>query len=156
MPDPTTGFLLSKFGIQCDLRRQAGGRKKAVRVDFSRRDHHALVREPRDAPTVAPCLVPGGALAGSPHAAVTARRLGLLLPSSGTIQEVDFYRRVPPHVSVHAERMRLPTTTEADEARMLDEHVMPAAMDLATIHPDVVVFSCTSAAALRGREYESQ
>jgi maleate isomerase len=87
---------------------------------------------------------------------VTARRLGLLLPSSGTVQEVDFYRRVPSHVTVHSARMRLPATTEADEIRMLDAHVMPAARDLATIRPDVVVFSCTSAGALRGREYEAQ
>jgi maleate isomerase len=87
-------------------------------------------------------------------AAQRPRRLGLLLPSSGTVQEVDFYRRVPPDVTVHAARMRLPATTEADEARMLDHHVLPAAEDLATIRPHVVVFSCTSAGAIRGREYE--
>ena len=87
---------------------------------------------------------------------MTARRLGLLLPSSGTVQEVDFYRRVPPHVTVHSARMRLPAATEADEVRMLDAHTLPAAADLATIRPDVVVFSCTSAGALRGRAYETQ
>jgi maleate isomerase len=87
---------------------------------------------------------------------VTARRLGLLLPSSGTVQEVDFYRRVPPHVTIHAARMRLPATTEADEVRMLDAHTLPAAADLATIRPDVIVFSCTSAGALRGRAYETR
>ena len=87
---------------------------------------------------------------------MTTRRLGLLLPSSGTVQEVDFYRRVPDDVTVHAARMRLPTTTEADEVRMLDRHVLPAASDLATMRPDVVVFSCTSAGALRGREYEAR
>src|SRR5262245_48285817 len=104
----------------------------------------------------APAFSPPGVRAGVLPAAVRARRLGLLLPSSGTVQEVDFYRRVPPHVTVHAARMRLPTTTEAAEARMLDAHVMPAAADLATIRPDVVVFSCTSAGALRGGHYEAQ
>jgi maleate isomerase len=69
---------------------------------------------------------------------------------------VDFYRRAPRHVTIHAARMRLPTTTEADEVRMLDAHVMPAAADLATIRPDLVVFSCTSAGALRGRAYEAR
>jgi maleate isomerase len=34
--------------------------------------------------------------------------------------------------------------------------VLPAAGDLATIRPDVVVFSCTSAGALRGRDYEAR
>jgi maleate isomerase len=82
------------------------------------------------------------------------KRLGLLLPSSGTVQEVDFYRRVPADVTVHAARMRLVGTTEPDEIRMLHEHALPAARDLATIRPDVVVFSCTSAGALRGREYD--
>jgi maleate isomerase len=84
------------------------------------------------------------------------RRLGLLLPSSGTVQEADFYRRVPEDVTVHAARMRLEAATEAAEARMLDEHVMPAARDLATARPDVVVFSCTSAGALRGNDYEAR
>lgn len=85
---------------------------------------------------------------------MTSQRLGLLLPSSGTVQEVDFHRRVPAGVTVHAARMRLAATTAADEARMLDRHVLPAADDLATIRPHVVVFSCTSAGALRGRDYE--
>jgi maleate isomerase len=51
--------------------------------------------------------------------------------------------------------MRLRATTEADEDRMLDTHTLPAAADLGTIRPDVVVFSCTSAGALRGRAYET-
>jgi maleate isomerase len=51
--------------------------------------------------------------------------------------------------------MRLTRATEDDEVRMLDIHTMPAAEDLATIHPDVVVFSCTSAGALRGRAYDA-
>ena len=82
------------------------------------------------------------------------KRLGLLLLSSGTVQEVDFYRRVPDGVTVHSARMRLLGTTEADEIRMLDEYTLPAARDLATIRPDVVVFSCTSAGPLRGNAYE--
>jgi maleate isomerase len=84
------------------------------------------------------------------------KRLGILLPSSGTVQEVDFYRRVPAGVSVHSARMRLTRATVDDEVRMLDAHTMPAAEDLATIRPDVVVFSCTSAGALRGREYDAR
>jgi maleate isomerase len=84
------------------------------------------------------------------------KRLGLLLPSSGTVQEADFYRRVPAAVTVHAARMRLVEATVDDEVRMLDEHTLPAARDLATIRPDVVVFSCTSAGALRGNAYEER
>jgi maleate cis-trans isomerase len=72
---------------------------------------------------------------------VTTRRLGPLVPSSRTVPEVDCYRRVPPHGTVPAARMRLAATTGADEARMLDRHVLPAPGDLATVRPDVVVTS---------------
>jgi maleate isomerase len=37
---------------------------------------------------------------------------------------------------------------------MLDEHVMPAARDLATARPHVTVFGCTSGGALRGNAYD--
>jgi maleate isomerase len=39
---------------------------------------------------------------------------------------------------------------------MLDEHLPTAIKDLATARPDVVVFGCTSAGALRGNEYEGE
>ena len=39
---------------------------------------------------------------------------------------------------------------------MLDEFVMPAASDIATARPDVVVFGCTSAGALRGYTYDAE
>ena len=39
---------------------------------------------------------------------------------------------------------------------MLDEFTLPAARDLATIQPDVIVFGCTSAGALRGNQYEAE
>ena len=71
------------------------------------------------------------------------RRLGLLLPSSGTVREADFYRRVSESVTGQSGRMRRLEATEADEIGMLEEHTLPAARDLATIRPDVVVFSCT-------------
>jgi maleate isomerase len=38
---------------------------------------------------------------------------------------------------------------------MLDEHLPIAVRDLATARPDVVVFGCTSAGALRGNAYEA-
>lgn len=84
------------------------------------------------------------------------KRLGLLLPSSGTVQEVDFYRRMPPSVTLHSARMRLVEATAEAEIRMLEAHTRPAAEDLATVRPHVVVFSCTSAGALRGNAYEAR
>ncbi|MGK2955800.1 MAG: maleate cis-trans isomerase family protein [Solirubrobacterales bacterium] len=80
-------------------------------------------------------------------------RIGLMLPSSNTVMEPDFVREFAGRATIHAARMFLedPVTTEGEE-RMLDEGAEPAARDLGTLEPDLVVFGCTSAGALRGAE----
>jgi maleate isomerase len=81
-------------------------------------------------------------------------RIGLIVPSSNTVMEVDLYRRLPERFHVHTARMFLEETTPEGESAMLDEHVMPAARDLGTARPHAVVFGCTSAGALRGNDYD--
>jgi maleate isomerase len=81
-------------------------------------------------------------------------RVGLLIPSSNTVMEVDFYRRLPSHVTLHTGRMYMESTTPEGEGVMLDEHALPAARDVGTANPHVVVFGCTSAGALRGNDYD--
>ncbi|MFQ5858625.1 MAG: Asp/Glu racemase [Anaerolineae bacterium] len=83
-------------------------------------------------------------------------RVGLLIPSSNTVMEVDFYRSLPASVSVHTGRMYMESTTVQGEELMLDEHAIPTAKILATAKPDVVVFGCTSAGALRGNAYDTE
>jgi maleate isomerase len=84
------------------------------------------------------------------------RRVGLMIPSSNTMMEVDFTRDLPPGTALHTARMFMEDTTAAGEHRMLDEFALPAARDLGTARPDVVVFGCTSAGALRGNDYDAQ
>jgi maleate isomerase len=83
-------------------------------------------------------------------------RVGLIVPSSNTVAEVDFYRRLPAGCTLHTARMYLEETTPEGEAEMLDDHLPGAVRDLATARPDVVVFACTSAGALRGNAYEGE
>ena len=83
-------------------------------------------------------------------------RVGLMIPSSNTMMEVDFARDLPPGTALHTARMFMEDTTPAGENRMLDEFALPAARDLGTARPDVVVFGCTSAGALRGNAYDTQ
>ncbi len=83
-------------------------------------------------------------------------RIGLIVPSSNTVAEVDFYRRLPAGCTLHTVRMYLEETTPEGEAVMLDEHLPRATTDLATARPDVTVFACTSAGALRGNAYEAR
>jgi len=83
-------------------------------------------------------------------------RVGLMIPSSNTMMEVDFARDLPPGAALHTARMFMEDTTPAGENRMLDEFALPAARDLGTARPDVVVFGCTSAGALRGNDYDAE
>lgn len=82
------------------------------------------------------------------------RRIGLLVPSSNSVMEVDFYRNLPPNMTAHVARMYLAETTVKGESEMLDVHFPKALEDLITVKPDVIVFGCTSAGALRGNAYE--
>jgi maleate isomerase len=85
-----------------------------------------------------------------------AARVGLVVPSSNTVAEVDFYRRLPPDVTLHTARMYLEETTPEGESAMLDDFLPRAVDDLRSARPDVVVFGCTSAGALRGNHYEAE
>jgi maleate isomerase len=86
----------------------------------------------------------------------TSARVGLLIPSSNTVMEVDFYRRLPAGATLHTGRMYMESTTPEGEGEMLDSYAMPAARDVGTARPDVVVFGCTSAGALRGNDYDRE
>ena len=86
-----------------------------------------------------------------------AGRVGLIVPSTNTVMEPDLYRHLPPRVTVHTARMLLDggVTVEAEE-KMLDEYLPKSAQEIRTMQPDVVVFGCTSAGALRGPAYEQE
>jgi maleate isomerase len=83
-------------------------------------------------------------------------RVGLIVPSSNTVVEADFYRRLPADATLHTARMYLEETTPEGESAMLDDHLPVAINDLRTARPDVMVFGCTSAGALRGNAYEAE
>jgi maleate isomerase len=82
-------------------------------------------------------------------------RVGLIIPSSNTVMEVDFYRRLPPAATLHTARMYMEETTPEGESAMLDAYLPTAISDLRSARPDVMVFGCTSAGALRGNQYEA-
>jgi maleate isomerase len=82
-------------------------------------------------------------------------RIGLMIPSSNTMMEPDFAAGLPSGWTLHTARMYLEDTTAEGENRMLDEFALPAARDLGTARPHVVVFGCTSAGALRGNDYDA-
>lgn len=85
------------------------------------------------------------------------KRVGLIVPSTNTVMEPDLYRNLPAGTTVHTSRMLLEgsVTIEAEEL-MLDVYLPECARQIGTLMPDVVVFGCTSAGALRGPAYEQE
>ena len=83
-------------------------------------------------------------------------RVGLLIPSSNSVMEVDFYRRLPHDATLHTGRMFAPDSTVAGEERMLDQYTMPAAEALRTAVPHVVVLGTMSSGVLRGKDYDRE
>ncbi len=83
-------------------------------------------------------------------------RVGLLIPSSNSVMEVDFYRSLPHDTTLHTARMYVADATAAGEERMLDEYTMPAAAAIGSVRPHIVVFGSTSARWLRGADYDRE
>jgi maleate isomerase len=83
-------------------------------------------------------------------------RAGLLVPSSNTVMEVDLYRNLPDHITLHTARMYLEETTREAEIRMIEEFAPPSVELVKTARPHFVIFGCTSAGSLKGPEYDRE
>lgn len=86
----------------------------------------------------------------------TRRRIGLIVPSSDTVIESDFYRNLSENVTLHTARMYMESITVEGEKKMLKEEVEGAAKRIGSVKPEVVIFGCTSASALYGIEGEKK
>jgi maleate isomerase len=83
-------------------------------------------------------------------------RIGLIVPSSNTTMEVDFYNHLEPKATVHIARMYLDTTTKEAEEVMVRESTPEAADMIRTLYPHVTVFGCTSGGSLFGMAYDKK
>jgi maleate isomerase len=85
------------------------------------------------------------------------KKVALLVPSSNTTMENDFHMALPKdRYTIHTDRMYLIETTREAEQMMLEKFAKPAASDLSTTNPDVIVFGCTSAGSLFGLDYDAK
>jgi maleate isomerase len=83
------------------------------------------------------------------------KRIGLLIPASDTVMEADLWRRLPLQFTLHPARMYMESTTVEGERKMLNEELEPAARRVASVRPELVIFGCTSAAAIDGLERDA-
>ncbi|MBU8545400.1 MULTISPECIES: maleate cis-trans isomerase family protein [Roseomonadaceae] len=71
-------------------------------------------------------------------------KIGLIVPSTNTINEPEFWRLAPKGVTIHTARATLLGKMTEDSYIRMAEAVKQAADDLATAEVDVVAYGCTS------------
>ena len=83
------------------------------------------------------------------------RRIGLLLPSTNSVMEPDFYRLAPPEVTVHTARMWMwkgspGSEEEGDHYRRMNQDIDDASRNVASANVELMVYACTGGSFLEG------
>jgi maleate isomerase len=80
-------------------------------------------------------------------------RIGLLVPSSNTTMEPDFYSMVPNDISVHTARMRLVEVNPDGLLKMAEDAERGASL-LSSAGVNVIVYGCTTGSLVGGVDWE--
>ena len=83
------------------------------------------------------------------------KRIGLLVPSSNTTVEVEFYRALPKNVTLHTARLYL-TRIVPEAILKLVEDMETQAKLLASADVDVIVLGATAPSFLKGLGYDRE
>ena len=82
-------------------------------------------------------------------------RVGLLIPSSNSLIEPEYYAVMPRSVSVHFARLSMTEVTDAGLTRQ-DEDVATQSRQLAAARVDVILFCLTAASFHKGLDYDAE
>jgi len=82
-------------------------------------------------------------------------RIGLFVPSSNTTIEPEFYRTLPPHVTLHVARLYL-TQIATDSIENVVRDIEVQARNLASADVDVIVLGATAPSFLKGLGYDRE
>lgn len=85
------------------------------------------------------------------------RRIGVLLPPGNVAVEREFAVFTPEGVAVNYNRMSRPVSKSTKSSLLsMIPSLERAAVDLAHVHPEVILFACTSGSFLEGRGKEDE
>jgi maleate cis-trans isomerase len=83
------------------------------------------------------------------------RRIGMLLPSSSSVQEMDIGRALPEDITLHVARMRL-NNVDAESTLRIVQEIESESQKLADVDVDVIIFPATAPSARNGPGYDQE
>ena len=83
------------------------------------------------------------------------RRIGVLLPSSSSVQEETFWRVLPDGITLHGARMRL-NTVDADSTLRVVEEIETESRKLGDADVDVILLAATAPSSRKGLGYDQE
>jgi maleate isomerase len=84
-----------------------------------------------------------------------SRRIGVLLPSSSSVQERDIGRALPEDITLHVARMRL-NNVDADSIQRIVQEIETESQKLADVDVDVIIFPATAPSSRNGPGYDRE
>ena len=79
-------------------------------------------------------------------------RLGLIVPSTNTVAETEFWRLVPDGVSVHTTRMLFDPERTKEGMGNMHDHMPRAVAETASARVDLIAYGCTASSVEHGPE----
>lgn len=83
------------------------------------------------------------------------RRIGVLLPSSSSVQERDIGRALPDDITLHVARMRL-NNVDAESTLRVVQEIESESRKLADVDVDVIIFPATAPSSRNGPGYDQE
>jgi maleate isomerase len=83
------------------------------------------------------------------------RRIGLLVPSSSSVQEWDIARALPDDITLHVARMRL-SNVDAESTLRVVQEIETESQKLADVDVDVIIFPATAPSSRNGIGYDQE
>lgn len=80
-------------------------------------------------------------------------RIGLLIPSSNTTMELEFWRVLPRDFSIHTARLKLREVT-VEGLELMESEIDDEALKLADADVDIILYGCTTGSLFRGVGYD--
>lgn len=80
-------------------------------------------------------------------------RIGMILPSTNTVAEQEFFRMAPEGISTHVTRVKL-TATNPEGLKAMANNARRATDEMMSCLSDVIIYGCTSGSFVQGVEWE--